>query len=424
MAQKKIRIGVIIYTKIGTNTSILMDEFRFFNNFKRENPDCEFIFIGVSEFTRKSIVKNRGELDFPVSVITVKGREDLHRLDGLSGVFSYMSRNTFFGGSIDGPCALNYMISAYCTSQLGIPLFIRVPDSEYPYMDYKKMVEVRMDMDSPSTPKFIERNRERVKLIPEYIDYDKVRFVANGSRVIADWVVDVAHNDIKPNLRMLDSESISRQTLFVSDADLFNVYSHYRKYENLPKVASINKFVFIGYLQGSVCAKRIKVLPKLFKENKHTIPTDIIGPGASELEIDRPDVQLLDHGIYGDKFFETMNSYLAYIFVGKGNAINKYINKTVYDCISARCPIVVYTGCDTTGILFNNRDFYFSNEDELLEIYNKLQDPKVREAWIEEQQITIMNKLNTIMDPMFKFSEFCEPKEEQVKCDLTVKPLF
>jgi hypothetical protein len=423
MVQKKIRIGVIVYTKIGTNTSILMDEFRFFNNFKRENPDCEFVFIGVSDFTRKSIIKNRGELNFPVSIITVKNPSELHKLDGLSGVFSYMTRNTFFGGNLDTACTNNYMISAYCTSKLGIPLFIRVPDSEYPYIDYKKMTEDRMNMDTPSTPSFIERNREKVKKIPDYINYDLVKFVANGSRVIADWVVDVAHNDIKPSLRMMDPEKISEQTLFVSDADLFNVHSHFKKYEYLPTKATINKFVFIGYLQGSVCAKRLKVLPKVFQENKHQIPTDIIGPGASSLEINREDVSLIDKGIYGDNFFETMNSYLAYIFIGKGNEINKYINKTVYDCISARCPIVVYSECDKTGILFNHKEFYFSNEDELLEIYQKLQDPEIREKWIEAQRVEIMNKLNTIMDPMFKFKDFCEAKED-MKCELTVKPLF
>ena len=63
----KIRIGVVIYTKIGTNTSILMDEFRFFNNFHAANPDCEFVFIAISEFTKKSILNNRSELNLSSS---------------------------------------------------------------------------------------------------------------------------------------------------------------------------------------------------------------------------------------------------------------------------------------------------------------------------------------------------------------------
>jgi hypothetical protein len=101
------KIGVIIYTKVGTNTSILLDEFRFFNNFKRANPDCEFVFIAVSEFTKKSILNNRGHLDFPLSMTVVKDRNDLSKLKGMSGMFTYMTRNTFFGGTVDKACAMN-----------------------------------------------------------------------------------------------------------------------------------------------------------------------------------------------------------------------------------------------------------------------------------------------------------------------------
>ena len=166
MSLPNIQIGVIIYTKIGTNTSILMDEFRFFNNFKEYNPDCDFVFIAVSEFTKKSILKNKDQLNFPVSIVTVSKPEELVKLNGLSGVFSYMSRNTFFGGTIDKACALNYMISSYCTNELNIPLFVRTPDSEYPYYDYKRMADIRINGNTPSTPKFIESNKNVIELMP------------------------------------------------------------------------------------------------------------------------------------------------------------------------------------------------------------------------------------------------------------------
>lgn len=418
------KIGVIIYTRVGTNTSILMDEFRFFNNFKRANPNVDFVFIAISDFTKKSVLQNRDQLEFPVSVITIKNREDLKKLKGLSGVFSYMTRNTFFGGAIDKSCALNYAISAYATNQLGIPLFVRTPDSEYPYMDYKKMVDNRINGTTASAEKFRLSNLDEIALMPDYIDYDKIYFIANGSRVICQWVVDIAHNDIPESMRMLTPEKIEERTLFVSDADLFNVWTHYQNYAYLPKEAKENKLVFIGYLQGSVSKNRLKALPKIFSENKHEIPTDIIGPGASELKISREDVTLHDMGVYGKSFFETMNGYLAYIFVGKGNAINKYINKTVYDCISARCPVIVYTECDKTGVIFNNRDFYFSNEDELKAIYEKLKNPEIRRSWIDAQFTEIHNKLNTIMDPMINFSDYCEEIDHQPKAEITIKPLF
>lgn len=401
-----------------------MDEFRFFNNFKTHNPDCEFVFIAVSDFTKKSILKNKSELNFPVSIITVKETEDLHKLDGLSGVFSYMTRNTFFGGAVDRSCSINYMISSYCTNDLKIPLFIRTPDSEYPYMDYKKLADNRVNGNGDSAKKFAEGNRAMLDLMPKYIDYDQVYFIANGSPVICDWVVDVAHNDLKPDMQMMNPEAISERTLYVSDADLFNVHSHYQKYNHLPKDATVDKLIFIGYLQGSVAKGRTKVLPKLFKNKTKEIPMNIIGPGASELKIDREDIELHDKGIYGDEFFETMNSHLAYIFIGKGNSVNKYINKTIYDCISARCPILVYSECDTTGIIFDDKDFYFSNEDELYEKIQLLRNPDTRRLWIDAQYTMITNKLNTLFLPMFKFSDYCQPKEIKSQGELKMKPLF
>jgi hypothetical protein len=424
MSMPKIQIGVIIYTKIGTNTSILMDEFRFFNNFKTANPDCDFIFIAVSEYTKKSILTNRDQLNFPLSIVTVKGREDLSKLDGLSGVFSYMTRNTFFGGGVDKACIANYMISAYCTNQLGIPLFVRTPDSEYPYLDYKRMAEVRVNGKAPSAKTFEENNRSSLSLIPDEINYSHVYFVANGSRKICDWVVDIAHNDLPEPMRMTTAEEISKRTLYVSDADLFNVWTHYKKYEYLPIESKIDKFVFIGYLQGSVAKNRLKALPKVFKENKHWLPTDIIGPGAADLLIDREDVTLHNKGIYGKDFFETMNQYLAYIFVGKGNSTNKYINKTVYDCVSSRCPVVVFSGCDTTGIIFDDKEFYFSNEDELKAIYEKLKNPEIRRDWVERQYNEIKTKLDTLMDPMFSFHDYCKRSQIRMLCEVALKPLF
>lgn len=423
MNNKKVHIGVLISTKIGTNTSILMDEFRFFNHFKKYNEDVEFTFIAVSDHTEKSIIKNTGELFFPVSMIKVKTPEDLSKLDGLSGVFTYMMRNTFFGGAVDVPTVVNYMICSYCTNELQIPLFIRTPDSEYPHTDYQKMIEYRLKPELSSSGRFREQNGKHLPKIPKVINYDLVYFIANGSRKISDWVVDIAYNDISDFYRVIEPEEISKRTLFVSDSILFNVWDHYEKYSYLEKKSTKDRLVFIGYLQGSVAKNRLKALPKIFSENLHEIPTDIIGPGASILEIDRPDVDLQDKGVYGSEFFELMNSYLAYIFVGKGNPVNKYINKTVYDCLSARCPVVVYRECDTTQVIFDDNEFYFSNESELKDIFEKLKDPSIRENWIDRQYEELKRKLIEHADPLFKFNQFCKVSNG-IKQKLSLTPLF
>jgi hypothetical protein len=173
----KRKIGVIIYTKIGTNTSILTDEFRFFNEFAIKNPDCEFVFVSVSKFTRNSLLKNRDLLDFPMTILNINSVDDLPKLKGLSGIFSYMLRNTFFGGTVDKACALAYRILAYSTNDLNLPLFIRTPDSEYPYYDYLQMLNVRLKPKkvTDSLQKFIDKNKREISVIgSQLINYDNV----------------------------------------------------------------------------------------------------------------------------------------------------------------------------------------------------------------------------------------------------------
>lgn len=422
--EKRINIGVIIYTKIGTKTSILLGEFEFWNDFHRMNPDCDFYFISISKNTTKSILDNQHLLQFPVRIIQVYSKADLHKLDNLSGVFSYMTRNTFFGGQVNPSCVHNYVISAYCSSNLGIPLFIRTPDSEYPYLDYKKMIDVRIEKATPSTPEFIRKNKTYIDLMDTYINYDNVYFVANGSRHMYDWVVDIVHNDIPEVMRMMTIEDISRKTLYVSDDVLFNLNINRDRYADLTTEVKNEKIIFIGFLQGSVAKNRLVALSKMLSENTEEIPMDIIGPGADLLseDINRPDVSLIDRAVFGDEFFTLLNSYLAYTFIGKGNAVNKYVNKTIYDCISAKCPILVYRACDTTHAIFKSDEYYFSNEAELKVLIEKLKDSEIRNRWIKEQAEDIAEKLSH-NEPVFRFSQFCLPKGKVVN-KIRIEPLF
>jgi hypothetical protein len=419
-------IGVIIFTKIGTKTSLLTGEFEFWNTFKKFNPNIDFVFIAISNFTKKSILNNRHLLNFPISIIQVNEPKDFHKLNGLSGVFSYLTRNTFFGGGLDRSCIMNYRISAYCTNDLKIPLFIRTPDSEYPYQDYRKMVISRINSPIPSTPKFIEDNKEDIELIgDEYIDYDRTYFVANGNAKLYDWVIDVTHNDIPENLQIVTPEQAKKNSIYVSDEFLFNVPIYSQKYAHFTTEIKKNRLLFVGFLQGSVAKNRIKVLNKMYKNPSAEIPLDIVGPGAKDLEINRSDIRLINKSIFGDAYFEMLNEYLAYIFIGKGNPINKYINKTIWDCYSAKCPVIVYSPCDRNGLIFKNKEFYFETENELRAIYEKLLDPKVRNRWIEEQRLELRYILDNVMDPMFSFDDYCEVVNEEIKSDLSISsPLF
>jgi hypothetical protein len=260
--------------------------------------------------------------------------------------------------------------------------------------------------------------------MPIDIKYDNVYFVANGSRHMCDWVKDIVYHDIPEIMRIMEPKEISDRTLYVSDDVLFNLHINRERYANLTTEVKNDKILFIGFLSGSVAKNRLVALTKMLKAKTHTIPMDIIGPGADLLvdDIVRDDVTLIDRSIFGDEFFRLLNSYLAYVFIGKGNAVNKYVNKTIYDCISAKCPIIVYSACDVNQGIFKSNEYYFSNEEELVAIIDKLRDPQIRNRWIAEQKADIEEKL-THNEEIFKFSQFCKPTEQVVN-NIRIEPLF
>ena len=204
--EKKYTIGVILYSSPGTKTSILLSEFLFFNKLAEMNPDTKFVFIPVTKtieaktkkflpLLEKHVDWDLLRIDHPFSFTLLKS--------GFSGFFTYMLRNNFFGGAIDPRCKMAYMICSHVTNVLKLPLFIRTPDSEYNYQDYRQMIKTRLTSTS-SGKKFEETNRSQYPAIvsKERIDYSKVFWIANGSDKIYDWAPDVLYNNVSDDLKL------------------------------------------------------------------------------------------------------------------------------------------------------------------------------------------------------------------------------
>ena len=334
------------------------------------------------------------------------------RTAGFSGFFTYMLRNNFFGGSIDPRCKMAYILCSYVTNTLKLPLFIRTPDSEYNYQDYRRMINVRMNSPT-SGQKFKRINQDQYPMIMawERIDYSKVHWIANGSDKICDWAQDVLYNNVPKELKADDiKESISR-VLYVSDDILFG-YNEYKDRLNLPKSDQLheNKICFAGYLKGSVAAKRPKRLKEIFGKNEYKIPTRIFGPGCNDIEAikNKPNIELIEDSFQGDEFFEFLSKQKAIIHFGKGGDNYSYVAKSIYDCGIAGVPSLIYLPCDQNRIIFDDDRFYFSNEQELNDLNDKLNDSVVREEYINDQREWIESTLRNKMYPNFKFSDHCK----------------
>lgn len=412
---KKYTVGVILYSSPGTKTSILLSEFLFFNKLAEINPDVKFIFIPVTKHieskTHKYLHLLGSHVDYEILRIDNQLNFAKLRTANFSGFFTYMLRNNFFGGAIDPRCRTSYGISSYVTNVLKLPLFIRTPDSEYNYQDYREMIKNRVNAES-SGEKFKQINQKLYPMIMTWdrIDYSKVYWIANGSDKIIDWAPDVLYNNVDDSLKSDDIKESLDRVLYVSDDILFG-YNEYKDRLNLNANAEHdNKICFAGYLKGSVAAKRPKRLKEIFEKNECKIPTRIFGPGCKDIKAikDVPNIELLEDSFQGDEYFEFLNKQMAMIHFGKGKDNYSYIAKSIYDCGISGVPSLIYLPCDQSRIIFDDDRFYFSNEKELFDIYNKLKDERVREQYIDDQREWIENTLSNKMYENFKFSDYCK----------------
>jgi len=413
---KKYTIGVFLYSSPGTKTSILLSEFLFFNKLAEINPDVKFIFIPVTKHiaakTNKFLNLLGSHVDYEILTIDHPLKAQQLRNAGFSGFFTYMLRNNFFGGAIDPRCKMSYILCSYVTNVLKMPLFIRTPDSEYNYQDYRKMIHVRMNSPT-SGQKFKDINQTQYPMIMawEQIDYSKVYWVANGSDKIYDWAPDVLHNNVPEIFKLNEvKDSISR-VLYVSDDILFG-YAEYKDRLKLPNVDKPHdgKICFAGYLKGSVASKRPKRLKEIFGKNEYKIPTRIFGPGCNDIEAikNKSNIELIEDSFQGDEYFEFLSQQKAVIHFGKGNDNYSYIAKSIYDCGIAGVPSLIYLPCDQKRIIFDDDRFYFSDENELNKLNEILKNEEIRTEYIKIQREWIESTLRNKMYPNFKFSSHCK----------------
>jgi len=410
----KFTIGVILYTSPGTNTSILLSEFLFFNKFAELNPNTKFVFIPVTKIIESKLRTKVSMLADHVDweILRIDHPLQLNKLNiGFSAFFSYMLRNNFFGGSLDPRCMMSYIVASYVTNELNLPLFFRLPDSEYKYLDYRKMVTNRCTQ-LPSGKKFVELNGKKVKMIEAWpqIKYDNVYWIANCTDKIYDWAPNVIYNDV-PGLMQFDElkESLDR-VLYVSDDILFGYHENLERLKFECNKDFDKRICFAGYLKGSVAEKRPKILKKIFGKNEHKIPTVIFGPGSTDIPSiqDKDNIELIEDSFQGDDYYKFLNKQMAVIHFGKGKDNYSYIAKSIYDCAVAGVPSLIYLPCDQNRIIFGDDDFYFENELDLFAQYVKLSSNEYREDYLHKQREWIETTLSNKMYPNFKFADYCE----------------
>jgi hypothetical protein len=408
-------IGVLIFgdpTRGGTIAS----EVKFLSSLYDSNMnDCEFIILTINPSVTKRVIKEaKTSYSFPHKIITMFNDEAINSdiLKSLSAIVTYPGHSNFFGGYLNDNIVKMYKIISRCTNDLDIPVFIRINDSEIKVRDYRLMSEIRLGGKPESAFMKDPLNVAKAKDLVSWKqwDYTKVYWFANGSKESCDWVAETMFDREDENMRMAPRQVFVDNAIYVSDDIFFLVRKNYERFkthyekDELP----ISKFCYIGFFD-TVNVARSKAFSVLFKENKYKVPLKIFGKGTEILTKlqGKENIEIEEGYIQGDstEYFDFLNKHLAYIFIGKGQSESRYIGKTAYDAVVARTPIAVYKKCDSRMITFSNPKFYFDNERELDQIFNDLQDEKIRNQWIEEQAAEIFRKLPP---STFKFSNYAK----------------
>jgi len=413
-------IGILIFTD-PTRGGTIASEVKFLANLYDYNKeDCKFFILTVNPSITKRVIKEKNtSYDFPHEIIPVFNETQFDVLSKFSAIVTYPGHSNFFGGYLNDNVTKMYKIVSKCTTELKIPVFIRINDSEIKVRDYRRMCEIRLQGKPESAfmkdPVNVAKARELVSW--NEWDYTKVYWFANGSKEACDWVSETMYDREDEAMRMAPKQVFIDNAIYVSDDIFFLVRKNYDRfdkwYQNTKGNLTKNfQFCYIGFFD-TVNVMRAKAFTTLFKENKYKIPMKIFGKGTEILKKieGMPNINIEEGFIKGDsqEYFDFLNENLAYIFIGKGQSESRYIGKTAYDAVVAKTPIAVYKKCDSKMIMFSNPEYYFENEKELFEIFEKLQNPATYLMWVRKQKEEIFAKLP---ESDFRFSTYCESRPE------------
>lgn len=398
----KINIAFLMH-KNPTASGSLMSEIKLLNElYKHNEDDINFSVISTSPYYTKLVDKwvTSKVLTIPFNIIPLYEGDSLEVLQNISGIVTYNTDNNLFAGAINSKQVQAYKILSHVTNNMDIPVFIRLSDSGSDVVDYRDIIYKRSFSD-PGTTKLANI----ITNIPR-IDYSKYKWLCNGQETKRKWVGECLYK-AKESIRVVNSiKEGDDNAIYVGDDPLFLVSNNYKKYSYLDNGHTIDELLFIGYFTN-IHKHRYKVFNELYKGD-NSPPTRVFGVNTDKLNTVDPNLKITEGFIQGDstEYFEFLSKHIAYLFIGKGPYQADYIGKTVYDCLNARTPILVYSKSDPDRITFTNEEYYFNDIEDLQKKYKLLRDPLIRKKWLDDQTQQVFSQMGNT----FFFRDYCKPK--------------
>jgi hypothetical protein len=379
------RIAVLVYSD-PTRDGVIRSELTYLNPLL-EGVDAQITFVVVGEYFKRWYLKRKDLFTFKHDFRAVTSLEEATGFDEFDAVVTYPGLNNTYGGVMSRTNVIGYAIISRITNSGG-RAFVRLNDSELTFRDYKTFCAYKARTSEAFAPK----NTELVGLlesVPKW-DYSRVHWLANGTKSKCDWVANTVSTRVPPTQKFVDEATAAANAIYVSDDVFFSVHAKAKSMGLAPKPDPDPRLFFVGFFDN-INTKRADTVRKIVGPGNPNGLSMVIRGKGTELLSDvaaLPGMEVREEVTQGDvpEFYSELNGYLAYVFIGKGNKVTKYVGKTVYDCVIAGVPVACYAGCDSLGIAFANREYYFSNGAGLAAIQERLLDPATRARWVREQR--------------------------------------
>ena len=310
----------------------------------------------------------------------VKKLKDLYKttnyIDKSDILISDFGDQVAFGGIITENQYKTYKIFSDHTNSGGL-LFLRAADCEVEYIDLKQFLLYRESKSKLLT--YFEKSEYAEKLYNTLrIDYDYVMFVKNGNPHFAKWYVKQSNS-----MRAFSEREEDDISIYPGDDIIFKINDTKKLYGQKYNSAPTKSFVHAAFFKSAGKKKESIFIHDIYGDD-----IDIYSIGLKNPENIKCNILEMSKPMIGVEFYQTLNKYTAYLFLGKGDKKNelKYVNKTIYDCYIANLPLVIYNQIDREHKLFPELGCYFEDRNELNELKEKLQDADFRKYITDKQR--------------------------------------
>jgi hypothetical protein len=188
----------------------------------------------------------------------------------------------------------------------------------------------------------------------------------------------------------LKKEDVQARSYYLSDDILFRYEECYNELSYLEDLTDKKELL---YHVGNLNAGKVRKIKEIMKTSEIPLFLRTAERTLNNSLKKLSSIEMVEIPVVRNEMYEELNSYLAYLFVGKGEDTSYYFNKTMYDASIARTVFLIYGSVDSENIYHELSDYVFNNPEELKEKFEWIK--KDYKKHLQVQRDVLLKNLST-----------------------------